>query len=267
MKNILLKYLSYLGPGVSPAGISFYPGLNVICGSSETGKSLIVESIDFMFGQRNPVRDIPERKGYDRIRLEINSTNFPSLTLERSVEGGDFSAYEESVSGKKHPTEPKTLRWQHSASRKDTLSYALLERTGLLSKTLRKNADGKTRSLSFRDLARLCIVNDEEIDKQGSPLITGQYVTATAEYSTFKLLITGVDDSALVSAQDISVNRDFESGKIELLEQMIDELQAELNDEGADESEFEAQLNRIEARIKEQKCGASKYSESFEFFI
>ena len=73
MSCLLLRYLAFLGPGKAPADLSLAPGLNVICGASETGKSFIVESIDFMLGKESPVRDIPERDGYDRIRLAIES--------------------------------------------------------------------------------------------------------------------------------------------------------------------------------------------------
>ena len=96
MSGLLLRYLAFFGPDNPPADLSFAPGLNVICGASETGKSFIVESIDFMLGQENPVRDIPERDGYDvcsrRIRLAIESTDWPPVTLDRSVEGGNFRA-------------------------------------------------------------------------------------------------------------------------------------------------------------------------------
>jgi len=67
MTGLVLRYLAYFGPNKPPAGISLEPGLNVICGASETGKSLIVESIDFMLGQESPVREIPERTGYDLV--------------------------------------------------------------------------------------------------------------------------------------------------------------------------------------------------------
>ena len=93
----LLKHLAYFGPERKPAALAFSPGLNVICGASETGKSFVVESIDFMLGQQNPVRDIPEREGYDRARLVIESAGWPPLTLDRSIEGGHFRAYEEVV--------------------------------------------------------------------------------------------------------------------------------------------------------------------------
>lgn len=254
MSGIQLQYLAYLGQDKPPAAVSFHSGLNVIWGASETGKSLIVESIDFMLGQKDPVRDIPERKGYDLIRLEIISAGWPPLTLDRSVEGGHLRSYAGAISKGASQTEPRVLRWKHSAARKDTLSFALLERSGLTSRVLRKNAAGNTRTLSFRDLARLCVVNDEEIDKRGSPLVSGQFTTATPEYAAFKLMLTGLDDSSLVSAVEVSRHPELESGKIDLLDHMIADLRAELVDEGIDEGELNDQLNRIEASMNAQNA-------------
>ena len=252
MGGILLRYLAFFGPDKPPADLSFAPGLNVICGASETGKSFIVETIDFMLGQENPVRDIPERDGYDRIRLAIESAGWPPLTVDRSVEGGDFRAYEELLTDRSPQTEARTLRWRHSAARQDTLSFALLERTGLTSKVLRKNAAGETRSLSFRDMARLCVVTEEEIQGRGSPFLSGQYTTATGEYAAFKLLLTGTDDSALVAAKEVSGHREQDTGKIELLDEMIADHQAELDEEGAEEEELNDQLARLDESVRIQ---------------
>ena len=252
MGGILLRYLAFFGPGKPPAEVAFAPGLNVICGASETGKSFIVETIDFMLGQRDPVRDIPERDGYDRIRLAVESPGWPPLTLERSVEGDNFLAYEELLTNEAPRTEAKILRWRHSAARQDTLSFALLERTGLASRVLRRNAAGDSRSLSFRDLARLCVVSEGEIQRGDSPLLSGQYTRATAEYAAFKLLLTGTDDSALVAAKDVSGRSEQDTGKIELLNQMIADLETELDEEGAEEGELEDQLGRLDEAIRRQ---------------
>ena len=267
MKGLLLRYLAYFGPDRPPAALSFYPGLNVICGASETGKSLVVETIDFMLGQQDPVRDIPERKGYDRIRLLVESPDWPPLTLDRSVEGGHLRAYEEVILEGAPQTEPKTLRWNHSAAREDTLPFAILTRTGMRSRVLRKNAAGKHRSLSFRDLARLCVVTEDEIQKRGSPLLSGQYTTATSEYASFKLLLTGIDDSALVSAEEVSGRRDPESGKIELLNQMIDELQTDIDEQGADEDELNDQLKRIETVIIDQNAALADVQQTLDALL
>lgn len=252
MSGIQLQYLAYFGPDKPPADLSLAPGLNVICGASETGKSFIVETIDFMLGQENPVRDIPERDGYDRIRLAVESAGWSPLTLDRSVEGGNFRAYEELLTDGSPRTEAKTMRWKHSAARQDTLSYALLERTGLTFKMPRKNAAGGTRSLSFRDLVRLCVVTEEEIQGRGSPVLSGQYTAATGEYAAFKLLLTGTDDSALGAAKEVSGRREQDTGKIELLNQMIADLQAELDEKGAEEEELNDQLARLDESIQAQ---------------
>lgn len=253
MSGLLLRYLAYFGPGRQPAALEFRPGLNVICGASETGKSLVAESIDFMLGQENPVRDIPERTGYNRIRLTLESSSgFPPLTLDRSVEGGGFRAYEELLFADDSQTEPRILRWKHSAARQDTLSFELLQRIDLESKRVRMNKAGKTRTLSYRDLARLCIVTEEEIQRRVPPILTGQHISRTVEYAVFKLLLTGTDDSALVSVRYPQVRRNQQSGKLELLDQMIAELKYDLDEEGVEEKELNEQLKRLNASIEQQ---------------
>ena len=62
-----LRFLGFFGPQKTPATVTFGPGLNVIYGASNTGKSFIVEAIDFMLGGKPPLRDIPERVGYDLV--------------------------------------------------------------------------------------------------------------------------------------------------------------------------------------------------------
>lgn len=267
MSGMLIKYLAFYGSEKPPSDLTFFSGLNVICGASETGKSFIVESIDFMLGQENPVRDIPERDGYDRIRLAVESHGWPPLTLERSIEGGNFRAYEELLTKEPPQSEQKTLRWRHSAARQDTLSFALLARTGLKSKVLRKNAAGETRSLSFRDMARLCVVTEEEIQGRGSPLLSGQYTTSTVEYAAFKLLLTGTDDSSLVAAKEVSGRREQDTGKIELLDQMIAELQSELDEEGVEEEEFKDQLAKLDACISDKNKALTNVQKALDSLL
>jgi hypothetical protein len=252
MTGIKLRYLAYLGSTKSPAELHLSPGLNVICGASDTGKSFVVDSIDFMLGQENPVRDIPERQGFDRIRLLIEGEATKPLCLERSVEGGHFRAYEELLFSESPTSPPRALRAKHSASRADTISHVLLERSGLTSRVLRKNAGGELRSLSFRDLARLCVVNEEEIQSRRSPFLSGQYLTATSELAAFKLLLSGTDDSALVAVKESAGRREHDAGKIELLDNMIAELEADLDDAGIEESELQDQLTRLEEAIRAQ---------------
>ena len=252
MSGLQLRGVAFLGPARESASIAFRPGVNVICGASETGKSFIVEVIDFMLGGRPPLRDIPERAGFDRIRMPVVCAGWPTLGLERSTEGGDFLAYEEDLLVGEPTTPSRRMRQQHDVSRQDTLSHALLERIGLTSKRLRKNRYGDTSSLSFRNLASLCVVTEEEIQRRGSPLLSGQYIQETTEYSAFKMLVTGSDDSALVSTRELGAKQQSVGGKLELLDQMIGELEGEIDEEGLDQAELCEQLEALEGEIGRQ---------------
>ena len=59
-----LSWLKLTGPEVKDAQVSFEPGLNVIWGASETGKSFIFACIDFMLGRSEPPKKIAELRGY-----------------------------------------------------------------------------------------------------------------------------------------------------------------------------------------------------------
>jgi DNA repair ATPase RecN len=64
MKRFLqIRHLTFIGTNKPAASVSFGSGFNLIYGASDTGKSFIVESLDFMLGGRRELRDIPERVG------------------------------------------------------------------------------------------------------------------------------------------------------------------------------------------------------------
>lgn len=267
MSSLLIRHLAFLGPKRPPASISFEAGLNVICGASETGKSFIVDTIDFMLGGGDTPRDVSERAGYDRVRLLVESEGWPPLGLERSIEGGNFSAYEEELLDDAPKTEPTVLRERHSAARTDTLSHTLLERLDLEKMLLRKNKAGVTRTLSFRDLARLAVVNEQEIQRRSSPFLSGNVVQSTPEYAAFKLLVTGTDDSALAGTREAKVRRESVSGKIDLLDQMIGELQEEIDEAGLDRNELNEQLEKLENTIEDQRAALKEVQGTFDGLI
>ncbi|SPT41069.1 Uncharacterised protein [Achromobacter denitrificans] len=94
IKGFRLRFLGYFGPQKEPATVTFGPGLNVLYGASDTGKSFIVETVDFMLGGKPPLREITERLGYDRILLGIETLAGELFTIHRSTDGGSFMLYE-----------------------------------------------------------------------------------------------------------------------------------------------------------------------------
>ena len=60
-----LRFLGFFGPQKPPATVTFGAGLNVIYGASNTGKSFIVEAIDFI-----SYEDVEERFELDWTALK-----------------------------------------------------------------------------------------------------------------------------------------------------------------------------------------------------
>lgn len=210
-----LRRLAITGPGKEPAQITFMRGLNVIAGPSDTGKSFIAQCIDYALGSGDLPKEIPETEGYSSVVLEIEANSDKRVySLERSLRGGE-------VLCKTVGQPDRVLAAKHQGDRQDTVSQFLLGLSGLSTKKVRTNEQGKTRPLSFRDLARLVIVDEETIIKEISPVLSGQFAFKTVESGVFRLLLTGTDDSSIIAKEDPKVAKGRQAGKIELLEGLL----------------------------------------------
>jgi hypothetical protein len=178
-----------------------------------------------MLGGKPPLRDIPERVGYDRILLGIETYTGEAHTIFRGIEGGRFRLYT-GLHTEMPPegTEARDLGEQHSERSADNLSSFLLEKSNLAGKRVRRNKRGDTNSLSFRNIARLMIVTETEITDQRSPLSDGNPTADTPNFATFKLMLTGVDDSALVASAPATQEDQTREVQAELLDQLIADL-------------------------------------------
>lgn len=244
--GFILRRLALTGPGRPPAEVSFTRGLNVIAGPSDTGKSFIAQCLDYALGSGDPPKDIPEAQGYSSVVLEIEANNDRrAYTLERSLRGGE-------VLCKTDGRPDQVLAARHQGGKETTVSQFLLDLSGLGTKKVRTNEQGKTRPLSFRDISRLIIIDEETVIKETSPVVSGQFTLKTVESGVFRLLLTGTDDSSIIAKEDPKVARGRQAGKVELLEGLsknAHERLAELGEVGTLPDERE-RLTRIEASLQ-----------------
>lgn len=264
---LVLRHLCFTGPEKPAALLTFEIGLNVLYGASETGKSFVLEAIDFMLGGSRSLRDIPECVGYDRIFLGLQTTDNATFTLVRAVTGGRFQLYEGLHQAVPTGIEATVLAPRHSTENDDNLSSFLLQKIGLRGKQVRTNGRGDTRGLSFRDLCPLCLITEGEIQKQGSPLESGQFIKKTVEYATFKLLLTGVDDSALVSAAREGALSQSRTAKLEFLDELLTSYEEKLADSDGDAQELTAQLEKLEASIAREQQALRTSEEEYQGLI
>lgn len=249
--GIQIESLAFHGPDKEPAIVTFRAGLNVLYGASDTGKSFVVESIDFMLGAKGPLTDFKESNGYDRILLAISSGD-ENFTISRSMAGGAFEVFDGLFSNILPDGPGRALGDVHSAKDTENLSAFLLEKVGLSNKKIKKNQKDETQNLSFRNLARLCIINEEEIIQKRSPLSDGNYTADTANTSVFRMLLTGLDDSALTAISQKSPEEQKREAQLELLDQLIDGTARRIKELTGSKDDLEAQENRLSSAMEER---------------
>jgi uncharacterized coiled-coil DUF342 family protein len=170
----------------------------------------------------------------------------------RSAEGGAFLVYEGLLL--EPPAEAKEfleLAEQHSDKNETNLSSYLLQRCALGGMRVRKNKHNETISLSFRNLARLIIVDETEIMARRSPLSDGNPVADTPNFATFKLLLTGIDDSSLVANKPKGPEEQSREVQLELLDQLLDDYRARLKALAKNPEELEDQLQRLSNTLEQ----------------
>lgn len=221
-----LRRLALTGPNRPVAELTFTRGLNVIAGPSDTGKSFILQCINYSLGGGDAPKEIPEAVGYTTVILEIESNHDKRVyILERSLLGGDVCLW---TPGEKD----RILAAKHQGGNENTVSHFLLELSGLGEKKVRTNQQGKTRPLSFRDIARLVIIDEKTVINELSPILSGQVINKTVEGSVFRLILTGTDDSSVIKKEDQKVAQGRQTGKIELLEALLKNTRREMTDIG-----------------------------------
>ncbi len=246
MSNNYLKLgrIAFSGPKIT-SEMTFFNGVNVVCGASDTGKSFLAESIDFMLGGAE-LRDIPERTPFGEIQFDLDVTSGAKWRFFRSTSGGNYKVQ----NLLDEDAENEVLRQKHVHDRIDNMSGFLLDKIGLLGKRiLRSKKKGTTQSLSFRNLARLAIVQEGEIQQIGSPFWGGQYTLKTAELATIKLLLTGVDDSNVV--ETIRVGTDG-TKHIDLIDELLADIREEIADVG-EEVDLKDQIDRLDETIERRR--------------
>ncbi|MEU4673003.1 hypothetical protein AB0F91_34860 [Amycolatopsis sp. NPDC023774] len=252
---IELVHLTFIGSGISPASVEFSPRLTVIYGASDTGKSFVVESIDFALGAGKNLRQIAELQPYSYVLLGVKLPDERIITLRRNVTGGQIGLFEGDFRHNPHSVQPRMISPKHNPKSLNNISRILLRELDLDDYQVRTNKQNKTRMLSLRDLCHLCIIDETRMQAPRSPVVpTGQYTSQTVERSIFGSLLRGEDDSGLQQASGGSETKKINKGKIEVLERARAEFaKQDTSKESTDE--LRRQLIRLISVVESQ--GAS----------
>lgn len=255
MLHLKLTHLTFIGPSVEPASVEFGPEVTLVRGPSDTGKSFIVDALDFMLGA-NGLKEIPEREGYSTVLLGLEMPDGEAITLSRSTDGGNFGLYLRDVRDGALGVPDEGLAPKHNAASQSNISRYLLGALGLDGRRVRKNVRNATDSLSFRNVAHLCVVDETQMQADTPPALTGNYVSKTKELSVLRMFLQDEDDSSLVEVESRSELAQVSKAKMEVVERLLSEIEAQLSDV-PEASELRTQLARLNATIDEQSSSIS----------
>ncbi|MCX6218305.1 hypothetical protein [Spirosoma sp.] len=254
---ITLLHLS--GDKLPPAEIRFKEGLNVITGPSDTGKTYIYECINYMLGSSAIPKEIKEVKGYTKIFLELLVDNSKLYTLQSDLKGGNFKVYDSSFKEITNNSKFETLKRKHNTRKDDNISTFLLGINNLNNKYVRTKKTGEVRGLSYRDVVKYILVDETRILSDKSVIRGNQVISHTSDDSTFKLLLTGYDDSDLVAYENKN-DINYSKGRAELLDELIKQTQLELQESVHVDDNL---LDTLEVRLINER---KKYSDLLSLF-
>ncbi len=253
-----LRFLLVTGPNKPDTELKFGPGLNVVYGGSNTGKSHMLKLIDYCLGAKNPPEPVPEQAGYDIVHLGIELDNGVEVTLVRALAGGEIRMLDGLATHRPAASEGQAISARHSGAK--SLSKILLAYLNASGARIRTNAAGTTRELSFRDLEHNVIINEAKIQSELSPILSGQFTSKTAETSVFKYLITGVDDSAIDIAKPDSSQPIKQAAQLELLDKQIRDIETAIEEADQDQDE----LFKIDATLDQELARSFQVQERTE---
>jgi regulator of replication initiation timing len=203
------------------------------------------------------LKEIREADGYTRILLGLRLLEGQILTLSRAPGANKVDVYQRDVRELTSAMPDRTINVKHNPKSEENLSRYLLQILESDARKILKNARRELRTLSFRDLAHLCVINETQMAAPRSPVLTsGQNTNATAEKSVFKFLMTGVDEvEGPKGASD--VEKKIDKGKIDLLDELIGDAHNRLTLQ-VNESELGDQMRRLEASLASISAEASE---------
>lgn len=227
-RRIVIDQLMFTGPEREPVAIQFKTGVNIIWGASNTGKSFVRKSIDYLLGGELPTLP-PEGKGMDNYFLWLTLPGDQKVTLRASALGGDIykaeghlqavnegsPAYE--VFSRKHVGSPNVSRF-------------LLSSVGYREAQLLRNERAEKAPFSLRVVMRYLLVDETRMIDEKSLLLAHNTTVTSEDKGLLKFLLTGVDGSSVAQVRSGDQLKAAKEGQIELLSQMAEQLRKVIDD-------------------------------------
>ena len=84
MRDFYIKEIRASGKGIEDSWVEFKPGVNIIHGASNTGKTYVIMCIDYMLGADTPPLDV-KTTGVDTISMTLENAEGETFYAERKI--------------------------------------------------------------------------------------------------------------------------------------------------------------------------------------
>lgn len=262
MDNIYFKKVIASGSGKRESSIEFTKGLNIICGPSNTGKTLVFKIFKQVFGaenKKNKVNDdeafiIENDTGYTDYSLVI-SKNDADIILTRKIDSDIIS-----VESHHQNVESGDYTYTNKSGYKH-INEALLQIFGVKSFKIPITQDGKSTNFSLKFLDYLFLADEERIDEGNQILLwqSKKYRSTTQSMANLLYLIYGMDFTQFIKGEDLKelklkqgAVKKYINDKIKNNENKIEEIEKKLEKfimKGDDSKSIQSHLDKIRLEI------------------
>lgn len=224
MNRFYIEKLIVSGGGHRATVIDFKPGLNFILGPSNTGKSLVMDCLDYVFGftpkKNRPSKIVDNNYGYERISLHL-VTDKGTVILERKI--GDTKI---TVSGTDPTVDHGTYSIGHTA--KKNINAVYLHLLGIDEPHSVRSAEkgAKTQDLTWRSMLHLFFLKQGDVARESSALLAPGSMGHTASAAVLLYLLTGQDANNLAADEDPKISEAKKKALIGYIQEKVEELSA-----------------------------------------
>lgn len=183
MPNFHIERLIVAGNYKEPSILEFKDGLNIVCGPSDSGKSYVLECIDYMFGS-DKIR-LDRNTGYDLIKMIVSTEN-GKVTFERLLDTKRIrvSSTDRNIDSGYYGISGKT----------NNISDVWLQLIGINNNHhIIKNSRYERQRLTWRTFSHMFLIKETNVFQEQSIIMPKQNTFATAALSALLFLMTGRD--------------------------------------------------------------------------
>lgn len=228
MNNFYIEKLIVSGGKHKNTELDFIPGVNFILGPSNTGKSLVLDCIDYAFGSKStrnsPLKIENNSEGYTQIQLNLRTDKSKRIHIIRNIGDSKVEVYSEDPR-----VESGTYNITNTSKNKKNINDIFLPLMGIdETPQILKNLDGKKINLTWRSILYLFLMKQTDVDRETSALLSPIKTAITSSKSILLYLLTGEDATNVLTIEPAELRNAKQEYLNQFVRKQIDRSEKEL---------------------------------------